>query len=95
VKSRLDPATPLLLYPSVGVRLRSYICPRNADVRLAVLASRCGHRVPVRTVSHASHGQCRWDPYPAWLNKPPKYGHRCGANLPDLNSTQHSTSRLQ
>ncbi len=88
MKSRLDPTTPLMLYPWVIVRLRCHVCPRNADVRLAALASRYGHRVPVRKVLHEFMGECPWDPYSAWRSKPQKYGNRCGAYLPDLNSTK-------
>ncbi|MBX9911466.1 MAG: hypothetical protein K2Z25_22520 [Beijerinckiaceae bacterium] len=86
-ENRLDPSTPLVAYPWVVVRLRCHVCPRNADVRLAALASRYGHRAPLRLALHGFMALCPWDPHSAWRSKPQKYGHRCGAYLPDLNST--------
>ena len=80
-----DLATPLVAYPWVLVRLRCHVCPRNAEVRLAALAARYGHRVPVRSVLHAFMGGCPWNPHTE-LRKQQKYGHRCGAYLPDLTS---------
>lgn len=78
---------PLIFYPWVVVRLRCHVCPRNADVRLAALASRYGHRAPLRLALHGFMALCPWDPYSTWRSKPQKYGHRCGAYLADLNST--------
>jgi hypothetical protein len=87
VKSRIDLTTPFLFYPWVIVRLRCHVCPRFADVRLAALAARYGPRMPVRAALHDFMGECPWNPYTE-LRKPQKYGHRCGAYLPDLNSTK-------
>lgn len=80
-----DLATPLVRYPWVVMRLRCHVCARNADVRLAALAARYGHRVPVRLVLHAFMAGCPWTPFTE-LRKPQKYGMRCGAYLPDLNT---------
>lgn len=52
---------------------------------MAALAARYGHRVPVRSVLHAFMGGCPWNPHTE-LRKQQKYGHRCGAYLPDLAS---------
>jgi len=87
VKSRLDPATPLMLYPWVIVRLRCHVCPRHADVRLAALAARYGHRARLRLALHGFMALCPWNPHTE-LRKAQKYGHRCGAYLPDINSTR-------
>ena len=54
-------------------------------VRLAALAARYGHRIPVRTVLRAFMAGCPWDPF-SEVRKPQKYGHRCGAYLPDVSS---------
>lgn len=80
-----DLATPLVRYPWVIVRLRCHVCPRNAEVRLAALAARYGHRVPIRLVLHGFMSGCPWTPHTE-LRKPQKYGMRCGAYIPDLNS---------
>lgn len=80
-----DLTTPLVAYPWVVVRLRCHVCPRVAEVRLAALASRYGHRTPLRAVLRAFMRGCPWDPY-SELRKPQKYGHRCGAFMPDLYS---------
>ncbi|AMJ59367.1 hypothetical protein [Bosea sp. PAMC 26642] len=82
-----DLGTPLVRYPWIIVRLRCHVCPRNAEVRLAALAARYGHRVPIRMVLHAFMSGCPWNPHTE-LRKPQKYGHRCGAYVPDLNSTR-------
>lgn len=82
-----DLTTPLVAYPWVLVRLRCHVCPRNAEVRLAALAARYGHRAPVRSVLHAFMGGCPWNPHTE-LRKQQKYGHRCGAYLPDLASAR-------
>lgn len=82
---RPDDGTPLVRYPWVVVRLRCHVCARHADVRLAALAARYGHRIPIRTVLRAFMAGCPWNPF-SELRKPQKYGHRCGAYLPDLSS---------
>ena len=84
---RPDIATPLARYPWVVVRLRCHVCPRHAEVRLAALAARYGHRVPIRMVLHDFVRGCPWNPFTE-LRKPQKYGHRCGAYMPDLNSSR-------
>lgn len=80
-----DLATPLVRYPWIVVRLRCHVCPRNAEVRLAALAARYGHRVPLRMVLHAFMAECPWNPHTE-LRKLQKYSMRCGAYIPDLNS---------
>ena len=80
-----DTTTPLHRYPWVLVRLRCHVCPRHAEVKLAALAARYGHRVPVRAVLHRFMAQCPWN-HLTELRKPQKYGMRCGAYLPDLSS---------
>jgi hypothetical protein len=75
--------TPLSRYPWVVIRLRCHVCARNADVRLAACAARFGHRLPVQVVLHAFMGPCPYNPHTE-LRKPQKYGHRCGAYLPDI-----------
>lgn len=85
MNERPDLTTPLVAYPWVVVRLRCHVCPRQAAVRLAALASRYGHRTPLRAVLHAFMRGCPWDPY-SEQRKPRKYGLRCGAFMPDLHS---------
>lgn len=78
MSERPDLGTQLVRYPWVIVRLRCHVCPRHAEVRLAALAARYGHRAPVSMVLHAFMSGCPWDPHTK-LRKPQKYGHRCGA----------------
>ena len=54
---------------------------------MAALAARYGHRVPVRMVLRAFMAGCPWNPHTE-LRKPQKYGRRCGAYMPDLNSNR-------
>ncbi|WP_156323210.1 hypothetical protein [Bosea sp. AAP35] len=56
-------------------------------MRLAALAARYGHRVPVRVVLHAFMSGCPWDQNSKSRTQQ-KYGFRCGAYMPDLNSTR-------
>ncbi|HEY5795413.1 MAG TPA: hypothetical protein VIU82_10385 [Bosea sp. (in: a-proteobacteria)] len=80
-----DLGTPLVRYPWVVVRLRCHVCPRHAEVRLAALAARYGHRVPISMVLHSFMVACPWNPHTE-LRKLQKYSMRCGAYIPDLNS---------
>lgn len=58
---RPDDGTPLLQYTWVVVRLSCHVCARHVDVRLAALAARYGHRIPIRTVLRAFMVCCSWD----------------------------------
>ncbi|RYE32385.1 MAG: hypothetical protein EOP23_12480 [Hyphomicrobiales bacterium] len=83
-RERPDGNTPLVRYPWVVVRLRCHVCARHADVRLAALAA-LWDRIPVQAVLHAFMAGCPWNPH-AEMRKAQKYGHRCGAYLPDISS---------
>ena len=80
-----DLGTPLVRYPWIIVRLRCHVCPRHAEVRLAALAARYGHRVPVRMVLQSFMAACPWSPHTE-IRKLQKYSMRSGAYIPDLNS---------
>jgi len=54
---------------------------------LGACAARYGHRLPVEVVLRDFLSACPWDPFTK-LRKPQKYGHRCGAYMPDLHSTR-------
>ena len=80
---RPDAHTSLRDYPYVVVRFRCHVCERGGDSRLAVLARKFGTGELVGSLLRRFMSQCPWSPFdPA--RKPQKYGHRCGAYLPDL-----------
>jgi len=75
--------TPLRDYPYVVVRFRCNVCERGGDSRLAVLAWKFGPATQLGRLLRKFVSGCPWDPHnPA--RKPQKYGHRCGAYMPDL-----------
>jgi hypothetical protein len=77
--------TSLAEYPYVVLRLRCHVCERWRDCRVAILAWEFRPETPVGEMLHLFMRRCPWDPHnPA--RKPQKYGMRCGAYLPDLNS---------
>ncbi|WP_146170085.1 hypothetical protein [Bosea sp. 124] len=72
-------------YPYVVVRFRCHVCERGGDARLAVLERKYGPGALIGGLLRIFVSGCPWDPLsPA--RKPQKYGMRCGAYLPDLNS---------
>jgi hypothetical protein len=54
-------------------------------VRLTACVARYGPAIPVGFVLRRFMSPCPYDPFTE-LRKPQKYGYRCGAFLPDLNS---------
>ncbi len=78
-----DDDTDLLHWPWVEMRFRCHYCARSADVRLAALASRFGHRVTVRSLVIRWIDQCAWSPRNP-ERKPQKYSHKCGGYCPDV-----------
>jgi hypothetical protein len=75
--------TSLREYPYVVVRFRCHVCERGGDSRLAVLAWKFGPGTLIGGFLRKFVSGCPWDPHnPA--RKPQKYGHRCGAYMPDL-----------
>lgn len=77
--------TTLAEYPYVVVRFRCHACRRGGERRLAILARNHGPGMPVGELLRMFMSNCPWDPYDL-TRRPQKYGHRCGAFLPDLNS---------
>lgn len=80
-----DLDTPLGRYPWIVLRLRCHVCERRADVRLTACVARYGYGVPLGLVLRRFMAACPYDPFTE-LRKPQKYGHRCGAYLPDIYS---------
>src|SRR5688500_754793 len=82
-KPRPHEHTSLRDYPYVVVRFRCHVCERGGDSRLALLAWKFGPGMLIGGLLRKFIGGCPWDPHnPA--RKPQKYGHRCGAYIPDL-----------
>ncbi len=72
-------------YPYVVLRLRCHVCERWRDCRVAILSWEFHPEERVGEMLRLFRRRCPWDPSnPA--RKPQKYGMRCGAYLPDLNS---------
>lgn len=78
-----DDDTDLLHWPWVELRLRCHYCARHADVRLAALAAKFGHRITVRSLVTRWIDQCAWSPRNP-TRKPQKYGMKCGGYCPDV-----------
>jgi hypothetical protein len=78
------PDTTLLHYPWVVIRFRCHYCERGGDSRLAACVVQYGARITLQALLTKFTAGCPWDPaHPLW--KPRKYGHQCGAYLPDLH----------
>lgn len=77
--------TSLAEYPYVVLRLRCHVCERSRDCRVAILAWELLPETPVGETLKIFMRRCPWDPH-GRARKPQKYGMRCGAYLPDLNS---------
>jgi hypothetical protein len=76
--------TALLDYPWVVIRFRCHYCERGGDSRLAACAVRYGAHATLGSLLARFRSGCPWAPdNPMW--KPRKYGHKCGAYLPDLS----------
>lgn len=89
--SRADPVRPgpetrLIDYPWVVIRFRCHYCERGGDSRTVACAVEFGSRTTLRHLLHVFQRGCPWDPH-SELHRPRKYGHKCGAYLPDLNRT--------
>ena len=79
-------ATSLMHYPWVLIRFGCHFCRRGGEARLAACAERYGRHATLQRLLTAFISGCAYDPAsPA--RKPQKYGHRCGAYLPDLSRT--------
>jgi len=77
--------TRLLDYPYIVVRFRCHVCERGGDARMVACAVSHGSYAMIGHLLRVFMRQCPWSPYdPA--RKPRKYGHRCGAYMPDLLS---------
>jgi hypothetical protein len=75
--------TALRDYPWVVIRFRCHFCKRAGDARLAVCAQRYGANATLGSLLDVFVSRCPYDPHnPA--RKPQKYGHHCGAYLPDV-----------
>jgi hypothetical protein len=70
-------------YPWVVVRFRCHYCKRAGDSRLAICAQRYGAGVRMADLLSVFVSRCPYDPH-SQIRKPQKYGHHCGAYMPDL-----------
>jgi hypothetical protein len=75
--------TRLLEYPYVVVRFRCHVCERGGDARTVACAVSHGSRATIGKLLRIFMKQCPWSPYDP-SRRPRKYGHRCGAYMPDL-----------
>lgn len=82
---RPDAHTSLREYPYVVVRFRCHVCERGGDSRLAVLAHKFGPGTLIGALLRKFIAGCPWDPQNPG-RKQQKYGHRCGAYMPDLTA---------
>ncbi|KRE07484.1 hypothetical protein ASE63_22560 [Bosea sp. Root381] len=81
-----DPGTRLIDYPWVVIRFRCHFCERGGNSRLAACVAQFGRFATLDRLLHAFMSGCPHDPYDQSRSPPQKYGRKCGAYLPDLNS---------
>jgi hypothetical protein len=73
-------------YPWVVIRFSCHFCERGGAARLAACAAQFGKHASLLRLLTVFVSGCPYDPSnPA--RKPQKYGHHCGAYLPDIGRT--------
>ncbi|WNJ89624.1 hypothetical protein [Bosea sp. 685] len=78
--------TTLMQYPWVVIRFSCHFCERGGTTRLAACAAQFGKHASLLRLLTVFVSGCPYDPAnPA--RKPQKYGHHCGAYLPDIGRT--------
>lgn len=78
--------TDLMHWPWVVISFRCHYCERGGEARLAACAVQFGKHATMARLLSAFVSGCPHDPHSP-LRKPRKYGHHCGAYLPDLGRT--------
>ncbi len=78
-----DESTRLIDFPWIVIRFRCHYCERGGDASLVACAVRHGSNVTLGELLARFTARCPWSPQSP-ERKPRKYGHKCGAFMPDI-----------